>query len=55
VESGVSAKDHVTTTKAAIAENALSDHIASPGHVFPLIAKMMASLKDVALQKAVWI
>lgn len=39
VESGVSAKDRVTTIKAAIAENALAEHIASPGHVFPLVAK----------------
>ncbi|UZT99056.1 3,4-dihydroxy-2-butanone-4-phosphate synthase [Chryseobacterium fluminis] len=39
VESGVSAKDRVTTIQAAIAENALAEHIASPGHVFPLIAK----------------
>ncbi|PJJ68090.1 3,4-dihydroxy-2-butanone-4-phosphate synthase [Chryseobacterium geocarposphaerae] len=39
VESGVSAKDRVTTIKTAIAENALAEHIASPGHVFPLVAK----------------
>lgn len=39
VESGVSAKDRVTTIRTAIAENALAEHIASPGHVFPLIAK----------------
>lgn len=39
VESGVSAKDRVTTIKAAIAENALAEDIASPGHVFPLVAK----------------
>lgn len=39
VESGVSAKDRVTTIKAAIAENALAEHIASPGHVFPLVAR----------------
>ena len=39
VESGVSAKDRVTTIKTAIAENALAEHIASPGHVFPLIAR----------------
>ncbi|WBV61825.1 3,4-dihydroxy-2-butanone-4-phosphate synthase [Chryseobacterium camelliae] len=39
VESGVSAKDRVTTIKTAIAENALADHIASPGHVFPLVAR----------------
>jgi 3,4-dihydroxy 2-butanone 4-phosphate synthase len=39
VESGVSAKDRVTTIKTAIAKNALAEHIASPGHVFPLVAK----------------
>jgi len=39
VESGVSAKDRVTTIRTAIAENALAKHIARPGHVFPLIAR----------------
>lgn len=39
VESGVSAKDRVTTIRTAVAENAVADHIASPGHIFPLIAK----------------
>lgn len=39
VESGVSAKDRVTTIRTAVAEYAEADHIASPGHVFPLIAK----------------
>lgn len=39
VESGVSAKDRVTTIRTAVAQNAEADHIASPGHVFPLIAK----------------
>ncbi|CEJ70682.1 3,4-dihydroxy-2-butanone 4-phosphate synthase [Chryseobacterium oranimense G311] len=39
VESGVSAKDRVTTIRTVVAENAVADHIASPGHVFPLIAK----------------
>jgi len=39
VESGVSAKDRVTTIRTAVAENAQAEHIASPGHVFPLIAK----------------
>ncbi|UWX60447.1 3,4-dihydroxy-2-butanone-4-phosphate synthase [Chryseobacterium oranimense] len=39
VESGVSAKDRVTTIRTAVAENAEAGHIASPGHVFPLIAK----------------
>jgi len=39
VESGVSAKDRVTTIRTAVAENAHAEHIASPGHVFPLIAK----------------
>lgn len=39
VESGVSAKDRVTTIKTAVSEMAIADDIASPGHVFPLIAK----------------
>lgn len=39
VESGVSAKDRVTTIRTAIAADAQAEHIASPGHVFPLIAK----------------
>ncbi len=39
VSSGVSAKDRVTTIKTATASNAKADHIASPGHVFPLIAR----------------
>lgn len=39
VESGVSARDRVTTIRTAISENALAEHIASPGHVFPLIAR----------------
>jgi len=39
VESGVSAKDRVTTIKTAIAEDTLAEHIASPGHVFPLVAR----------------
>lgn len=39
VESGVSAKDRVTTIRTAVAEDAQATHIASPGHVFPLIAK----------------
>ncbi|MFP3593441.1 3,4-dihydroxy-2-butanone-4-phosphate synthase [Chryseobacterium sp. SIMBA_038] len=39
VESGVSAKDRVRTIRTAVAEYAEADHIASPGHVFPLIAK----------------
>ncbi|MBL1219449.1 3,4-dihydroxy-2-butanone-4-phosphate synthase [Chryseobacterium sp. L7] len=39
VESGVSAKDRVTTIRTAVSEHAEAAHIASPGHVFPLIAK----------------
>jgi 3,4-dihydroxy 2-butanone 4-phosphate synthase len=39
VSSGVSAKDRVRTIRTAIAENAVAEHIASPGHVFPLIAR----------------
>ncbi len=39
VTTGVSAADRVTTIKAAIANGATSDDIASPGHVFPLVAR----------------
>ncbi|MFN1216811.1 3,4-dihydroxy-2-butanone-4-phosphate synthase [Chryseobacterium kwangjuense] len=39
VESGVSARDRVTTIKTAVAKHAEAAHIASPGHVFPLVAK----------------
>jgi len=39
VSSGVSAKDRVTTIKAATAQSAQAEDIASPGHIFPLIAK----------------
>ncbi|AZA80768.1 3,4-dihydroxy-2-butanone-4-phosphate synthase [Chryseobacterium lactis] len=39
VESGVSAKDRVTTIRTATASDAQAEHIASPGHVFPLIAR----------------
>lgn len=39
VESGVSAKDRVTTIRTAVASGAQAEHIASPGHVFPLIAR----------------
>ena len=39
VSSGVSAKDRVTTIRTAVAQDAQAEQIASPGHVFPLIAK----------------
>jgi len=39
VTTGVSAADRVTTIKAAVADDAESTDIASPGHVFPLVAK----------------
>ena len=39
VTTGVSASDRITTIKAAITENATSNDLVSPGHVFPLIAK----------------
>lgn len=39
VSSGVSAKDRVTTIKAATAQSAQAEDIASPGHIFPLIAR----------------
>ncbi|MES2131005.1 MAG: 3,4-dihydroxy-2-butanone-4-phosphate synthase [Bacteroidota bacterium] len=39
VSTGVSAKDRVTTIQTACADNALPEHLARPGHVFPLVAK----------------
>lgn len=39
VTTGVSAADRVTTIKAAISDGADSSSIASPGHVFPLVAR----------------
>jgi len=39
VTTGVSAKDRLTTIKAAIADGATEADIASPGHVFPLVAR----------------
>lgn len=39
VTTGVSAKDRLTTIKTAILETAKAEDLASPGHVFPLIAK----------------
>ncbi|WP_178985128.1 3,4-dihydroxy-2-butanone-4-phosphate synthase [Winogradskyella helgolandensis] len=39
VTTGVSAKDRLTTIKAACKENATSNDLAKPGHIFPLRAK----------------
>lgn len=39
VTTGVSAKDRLTTIKTAISEDAVSEDLANPGHVFPLIAR----------------
>lgn len=39
VTTGVSARDRVTTIKAAVADGAKPDHLRRPGHVFPLIAR----------------
>ncbi|AUC85698.1 3,4-dihydroxy-2-butanone-4-phosphate synthase [Polaribacter sp. ALD11] len=39
VTTGVSAKDRLTTIKAACKENAKSNDLAKPGHIFPLRAK----------------
>nr|WP_315598749.1 3,4-dihydroxy-2-butanone-4-phosphate synthase [uncultured Cupriavidus sp.] len=38
VTTGVSAADRITTIHAAIAEDAGTDAVVSPGHVFPLVA-----------------
>lgn len=39
VSTGVSARDRVTTVKAAVAAGAKPDDLNRPGHVFPLVAK----------------
>lgn len=39
VSTGVSAADRVTTIRAAIAQDAGTDAVVSPGHVFPLVAR----------------
>lgn len=39
VTTGVSAADRVTTVKAAIADGAVADDLARPGHVYPLRAR----------------
>lgn len=39
VTTGVSAADRVTTIKAAIADNAVPEDLARPGHVYPLRAQ----------------
>ncbi|WP_421019190.1 3,4-dihydroxy-2-butanone-4-phosphate synthase, partial [Klebsiella pneumoniae] len=39
VSTGVSAADRITTIRAAIAADADTQSVVSPGHVFPLVAK----------------
>ncbi len=39
VTTGVSAQDRLTTVKAAIAEQAVADDLAKPGHIFPICAE----------------
>ncbi len=39
ISTGVSASDRVTTIRAAIAPHARPEHLARPGHVYPLIAR----------------
>lgn len=39
VTTGVSARDRVTTVKAAISDSAVAQDLHRPGHVFPLIAR----------------
>tara|TARA_R110000868_G_scaffold124730_4_gene329547 strand:- start:13233 stop:14402 length:1170 start_codon:yes stop_codon:yes gene_type:complete len=40
VTTGISAKDRATTIHAAIKKNASSHDVVSPGHIFPIIAKL---------------
>ena len=53
VESGVSAKDRVTTIRTAVAENAQAEHIASPDTYFRLLPEKMVYSKDAAIPKEV--
>lgn len=39
VTTGVSARDRITTIRTACHHQALPEHLARPGHVFPLVAK----------------
>lgn len=39
VTTGISAADRAQTIRVAVAEGARADHLVSPGHVFPLIAR----------------
>jgi 3,4-dihydroxy 2-butanone 4-phosphate synthase/GTP cyclohydrolase II len=39
VSTGISAADRATTIRAAVADNAKSDDLVSPGHIFPIRAK----------------
>ena len=39
VTTGISAHDRATTIRTAIADNAKSDDLVRPGHVFPIIAR----------------
>lgn len=52
VSTGISAADRAHTVKVAIAEGATSAHIHSPGHVFPLIAKVGGVLERAAACEA---
>lgn len=51
VESGVSAKDRVTTIRTAVAENAQAEHIASQDMYFRLLPEKMVYSKDVDILK----
>ena len=54
VTTGVSAKDRVTTIRAAIADNAQPSDLVSPGHVFPLRAAVGGVLARRDTRKAPW-
>jgi 3,4-dihydroxy 2-butanone 4-phosphate synthase len=54
ISTGVSAADRVTTVHAAIAPDAGTRHIVSPGHVFPLCADPAACWGAAATPRRRW-
>ena len=45
VSTGVSARDRITTIRTACHDQALPEHLARPGHVFPLVARQRGVLE----------
>ena len=51
ITTGISAKDRARTIKIASKKNVNKNEIVSPGHVFPIIAKMVECLLEPAIPK----